>query len=473
MVYNQPGGAISQGMPTMRYAWLVVALLWVVAFLNYLDRILITSMRDPIVTEFDLTDAQFGLLTSVFLWSYGFLSPLGGFIADRYSRKKVIVFSVLIWSIVTYWTGHVTSFNEMLIARILMGVSEACYIPAGLAMIMDYHRGKTSSLATGLHMSGLYAGLAFGGLGGYIAMDYGWRTGFTLFGGIGVVYAFLLWYFLKEHPFKNQQVSNDAADTGAIKNQDGSTLKSAPGLAEEPGMSSHESGTSQSAISTAANTGLPAAATEPAVVAKPASVSLPAAFKHLFSIRSFYFLLIYFTVLGMVNWLVNGWLPTFLKEHFSLDLGAAGISATGYIQVGSFIGVVLGGLLADRWVTKNQRGRLFVLIIGFTIGAPFLFLMASTSVFWIAIVAMVVFGMARGFNDSNLMPVLRQVADTRYIATGYGFLNLLSTIIGGAMVYVGGALKDADVSLSVTYQVAAVCMLLATWCLFWVRTRRS
>jgi MFS transporter, Spinster family, sphingosine-1-phosphate transporter len=469
MAYNQPGGSIPQRMPTMSYAWLVVALLWVVAFLNYLDRILITSMRDPIVLEFDLTDAQFGLLTSVFLWSYGLLSPLGGFIADRYSRKKVIVFSVLIWSIVTYWTGHVSSFNEMLIARVLMGVSEACYIPAGLAMIMDYHRGKTSSLATGLHMSGLYAGLAFGGLGGYIAMDYGWRTGFTLFGGIGVVYALLLWYFLKEHPFKNQQTD---ADSGNANYPDAGNRKTAMGVAPGAGTESNEGEIGQSSVSTAANTGLPAAASEPAV-AKPASVSLPAAFRHLFSIRSFYFLLIYFTILGMVNWLVNGWLPTFLKEHFSLDLGAAGISATGYIQVGSFIGVVLGGLLADRWVAKNQRGRLFVLIIGFTIGAPFLFLMASTSVFWIAIVAMVIFGIARGFNDSNLMPVLRQVADTRYIATGYGFLNLLSTIIGGAMVYVGGALKDADVSLSVTYQVAAVCMLLATWCLFWVRTKRS
>ncbi len=446
-------------MPTMRYAWLVVALLWVVAFLNYLDRILITSMRDPIVQEFDLTDAQFGLLTSVFLWSYGLLSPLGGFIADRYSRKKVIVFSVLIWSAVTYWTGHVSSFNEMLVARILMGVSEACYIPAGLAMIMDYHRGKTSSLATGLHMSGLYAGLAFGGLGGYIAMDYGWRTGFTLFGAIGIVYALLLWYFLKEHPFKNQ--SSETA-----------TPNIAPGNTSFGHNAQLNDKTGESAISTAASTGLPAAASEPAV-AKPPAVSMLAAFKHLFGIRSFYFLLIYFTILGMVNWLVNGWLPTFLKEHFSLDLGAAGISATGYIQVGSFIGVVLGGLLADRWVTKNQRGRLFVLIIGFTIGAPFLFLMASTSVFWIAIVAMLIFGVARGFNDSNLMPVLRQVADTRYIATGYGFLNLLSTIIGGAMVYVGGALKDANVSLSLTYQVAAVCMLLATWCLFWVKTRRS
>ena len=102
------------------YSWLVVGILWVVAFLNYLDRILITSMRDPIVADFSLTDAQFGLLTSVFLWSYGFLSPFGGFFADKYSRKKVIVFSVLIWSAVTLWTGFVTSFEEMLAAGVVL-----------------------------------------------------------------------------------------------------------------------------------------------------------------------------------------------------------------------------------------------------------------------------------------------------------------------------------------------------------------
>jgi predicted MFS family arabinose efflux permease len=403
---------------TSLYSWIVVAILWVVAFLNYLDRILITSMHDPIVADFKLSDAQFGLLTSVFLWSYGFLSPFGGFFADRYSRKKVILFSVMIWSAVTLWTGFATSFNEMLAARFLMGVSEACYIPAALALITDYHQGRTRSLATGLHMSGLYAGLALGGLGGYISELWGWRSGFHVFGAVGIVYSLVLLYVLKDHK-TNPADSMENAETPSSK------------------------------------------------------ISLTGALKILFTESSFLILMFYFAVLGIVNWLVYGWLPTFLKDHFHLNPGEAGISATGYIQIGSFIGVIAGGVLADRWTRKNNRGRLYMLVIGFTLGAPFLFLMASTTVFSVAIMAMLVFGLARGFNDANLMPILRQVADGRYIATGYGFLNFLSTIIGGLMVYVGGALKDAQIDLSIIYQVSAVVMLLATWSLLAVKFKKN
>jgi MFS transporter, Spinster family, sphingosine-1-phosphate transporter len=402
------------------YSWVLVAVLWIVAFLNYLDRILITSMRDPIVADFSLTDAQFGLLTSVFLWSYGLLSPLGGFFADKYSRKKVIVFSVAIWSAVTLWTGFVTSFQEMLVARVFMGISEACYIPAALALITDYHRGRTRSLATGLHMSGLYAGLALGGIGGYIAELWGWRYGFQVFGVFGILYAFFLLYVLRDEK---------------------------PPISEEsdPGES---------------------------LVAEPA-LSLFGSMKKLFREPSFLVLLFYFSMLGMVNWLIYGWLPTFLREQFNLNLGEAGISATGYVQVGSFIGVVVGGILADRWFRTNNRSRLYVVIIGFTVGAPFLFLMSSTSIFGIAIAGMVVYGLARGFNDANLMPILCQIVDSRYIATGYGFLNFLSTIIGGLMVYVGGALKDAQIGLSVVYQISAALMLVAAWALFAVKIKRA
>ena len=400
------------------YPWLLVGMLWVVAFLNYFDRILLTSMRDPLVKDFSMSDAQFGLLTSVFLWSYGFLSPFGGFLADKYSRKKMIIFSALVWSIVTLWTGLASTFSELLIARTFMGISEACYIPAALALITEYHRTRTRSLATGLHMSGLYAGLALGGIGGYIAEWWGWRFGFQFFGVFGIIYSILLLYLLKDKEV--------LAATSETESETQSRNK----------------------------------------------VNILESIRILFGERSFNLILIFFSVNGMVNWLIYAWLPTFLKDHFHLNLGAAGMSATGYIQIAALVGVVVGGLIADRWSAKNIRGRLYVIVLGFSFGAPFLFLMSSTQLFAFAILGMIIYGLAKGFNDSNLMPVLCQVIDERYIATGYGFLNFFSTIISGVLVYEVGALKDAKIDLSIAFQVIAVVMLIAAWSLLLVKPKR-
>lgn len=398
------------------YPWVLVGVLWIVAFLNYLDRILLTTMRDPIVGEFSLTDAQFGLLTSVFLWSYGIFSPFGGFLADKYSRRNVIIFSVAVWSLATVWTGYVSSFEEMIAARIVMGISEAFYIPAGLALITDYHRGKTRSLATGLHFSGLYTGLALGGVGGYIAELWGWRYGFHIFGIFGCVYALLLLFLLHDRK------------TDDVAIADGQPL---------------------------------------------GSVRLGASIRSLLNERSYLVLLVYFVVLGIANWLIYAWLPTFLKDRFALGLGEAGISATLYPQIGSFIGVVLGGIWADRWSKANPRGRILVIVLGFTVGAPALIWMSWTSVFVIATLVLLLFGIARGFSDANLMPVVRQVVDSRYAATAYGILNFLSTLAGGLMVYVGGALKDADIKLSAIYIVAAALLLLGTWALLLVKVKKE
>src|SRR4051812_9665026 len=181
-------------------AWLVVAVLWVAAFLNYLDRNIILTMRGSVIAAIPMTEAQFGLLTSVFLWVYAGLSPLAGFLADRVGRTRVIVASLFVWSLVTWLTGLATTFPQLLAARALMGISEACYIPAACALITDIHRGATRSRATAIHLTGFTIGSGMGGLGGWLAERHDWSYAFYLFGFVGLAHSIIAFLCLRDVP---------------------------------------------------------------------------------------------------------------------------------------------------------------------------------------------------------------------------------------------------------------------------------
>jgi predicted MFS family arabinose efflux permease len=397
------------------YPWLVVFLLWVVAMLNYLDRLMIASMRDPIKASIPMTEAQFGLLTTIFLVIYGVLSPLGGYLSDRFNRKIVILFSLLTWSAVTVWTGLVHTYGEMLTARAFMGISEACFIPAALAMVVEYHPGSTRSLASGILYSGTYAGMALGGLGGYIAESWGWRAGFHLFGIVGILYAVILVLFLRNVPRRKEETTMEIKETKHVK--------------------------------------------------------FTEVLKNLYSSVNYWLIILYSLLLGITLWLIYAWLPTFFREGFHLSLGRAGLSATAYIQVAAFLGILIGGTIADRWSRKNRKARFLVPAIAFLVGGPFLYLMASTKIFVIAIIGITIFGLSKGFHDANYMPMVAQIVDKRYLATGYGMLTFFSVLAGGAMIYVGGLLRDAGVSLSFVFMLSALGVILSALILLVIKPK--
>ena len=404
---------MKSGMKLRSQPWLVVALLSFVGCLNYLDRTMITTMHSSLTSAMPMTNAQFGLLTSVFLWVYGLFSPVAGFLADKFSRSRVIIISLMVWSVVTWLTAFSTSFKYLLVTRALMGISEACYYPAALALIADYHRGYTRSFATAIHEIGVSVGASLGFLGGMIATNHHWSTAFSVFGTVGTAYALLLSLLLRDPPAKDDKAVEHPAE----------------------------------------------------------KVRFFEAIKALFSERSFMLMVIFYGLLGIVGWMILGWLPTYYKEHFNLSETMAGVYATGYLYPASLVGVLAGGFIADRWMRRNKRARILVPVIGLCIAAPCMFMAGYTTVLIIAIPFFMVYAFTRGFTDANLMPVLCMVADPRYRATGYGVLNMFSCIVGGLSLYAGGLLRDAKIDLSVIYQTAALIMVLCALLFFMIKPK--
>jgi MFS family permease len=337
---------------------------------------------------------------------------LGGFIADRFNRRWTVIGSLLVWSLITWLTGHAHSYSQMLSFRALMGVSEAFYIPAALALIADFHSGPTCSRAIGIHQSGIYAGLALGGIGGYIAESGTWRNCFTWFGAAGVVYAFLLM----------------------------ATLRDAPG-------SSWNSS------------------------AKNNSVSIGNTLKTLWTQPAFWILVVYFTLPAIAGWVTKNWLPTFLADTFNLKQGPAGLSATGYIQIASFAGVLLGGVVADGWMVRTQRGRIFTSALGVLLLVPALFGLGYAWNLEAAIGFMILFGIGWGFFDSNNMPILCQIARPEHRATGYGCMNLVSISVGAAATVGLGWMRDHGFKFAPAFAASAVVALISAGLILLLKPR--
>ena len=366
--------------------WVVVALLWGVALLNYMDRQMLSTMRDAM--QMDITELQegkyFGYLMAIFLWIYGLMSPISGFIADRLNRKWLIVGSLFVWSSVTYLMGVATTFTQVFWLRALMGVSEALYLPAGLALIADYHEGRSRSLAVGLHMTGLYTGQAIGGFGATVAAASSWHTTFHWFGIIGIAYAVVLMIFLRDIRRNPELLKSNPTDTPRQGN----------------------------------------------------------VFKALVKNGAFWVILLYFAASSLPGWATKNWLPTMFASNLDMGMDKAGPLATITIAVSSFLGVLIGGTLSDRWVRRNLRGRVYTSAIGLGLTIPSLYLLGFGHTVVALAGAGMIFGIGFGMFDTNNMPILCQFVSARHRATAYGVMNMVGVFAGAAITNVLGSWSD-------------------------------
>lgn len=399
------------------YPWLVVALLWVVALLNYMDRQMLSTMQDAM--KLDIVELQkaeaFGALMAVFLWIYGLVSPFAGVVADRVSRKKLVVGSLFVWSAVTYLMGYASDFTQLYWLRALMGVSEALYIPSALSLIADWHEGKSRSLAIGIHMTGLYVGQAVGGFGATIAATFSWHSTFYWFGIIGIAYSVVLALLLHDKP------------------------KAVDAVAASP---------------------------DPATLMK--KESLWRGLSVVLSTWAFWVILIYFAVPSLPGWATKNWLPTLFEKNLGLDMALAGPMSTITIAASSFVGVLLGGVLSDKWVLRNIRGRIYTSAIGLGMTIPALVLLGFGHSVVAVVGAGMLFGIGFGMFDANNMPILCQIISAKYRATAYGIMNMVGVFAGAAVTHLLGKWTDGGnlgMGFAVLGGIVIVALVLQLVCL--------
>lgn len=426
---SAPQGAASAGQWT---PWLLLAMFWLVYFLNHADRQIVFSVFPLLKTELSLTNTQLGLLGSSFQWVYACLVPVAGFLGDFVSRKRIIVSALLLWSLTTVSSGLVTGFALLLALRALTGAGEAFYYPSATSIIADYHGEKTRALAMSIHQTSLYFGVVVSGtFAGYLGQQFGWRSAFLVFGVAGLAAAAMLLRFL--HEPRRGEADTSGAHAGARDGQPQSADVPLPSLGAR--------------LKTLCRT--------PSVLALAGS----------------------FCGMSFASVAVVTWMPAYIFGLGGFSLAEAGFHATFYHQLGAFIGVLAGGWVADRFAVRSSLSRPWVQAAGLLLSVPFLYWIGSATSTVALFLALGVFGVFRGIYDSNLFASLFEVVPPETRATATGLMLSLGFLVGGTSPVVVGNLSQnwgLGPSLGATsiFYLAAGVLMLANIA-FWFRTDSS
>lgn len=394
------------------YKWWVVGMLWFVCFFNYADRQSIFSVFPLLESELRLNDIALGFAGASFMWVYALAGPFAGWLGDRFSRKRLILGALVFWSMVTAGTALAHNLWQLTLCRALGGLGEAFYFPASMSLISDYHAGATRSRAMALHQSSVYAGTIGGGAwAGWLAEHYGWRPMFACFGVLGIALAAVLWQLLRE------------PERGAVE-----------GPPNAP----------------------------PARDAR----ALPAVILDLLANRLVVMLILAFIGANFVAMVFLTWMPTYLHRTFGMNLAISGLNATAWLQSASVIGVLSGGVLADRLARRYTGARTLTQAIGLACGVPFLFLTGRTLSVPVLVAAMAFFGYFKGLYDANIFASLYDVVGVEVRAAAAGLLNSLGWLGAGfapVLVATGARRFGMSACLSATSAIYLCCAILLVW----------
>lgn len=371
------------------FRWPLIALLTCVAAVNYGDRMAISAVYPLLRADLGVSDAWLGALGSAFLWSYAAGSPVAGWIADRVSRSGVILVSLVSWSVVTLATGLVRDANELLVTRVLLGLTECAYLPAAVGLLADHHGPDRRGLAIGFHTAGLSFGTVAGATAaGYLGERHGWRSTFVLLGIIGLILAFIAFFVLRGKDSSSAIDADQASPGRAIAEE--AEAPPRRNFLENPG---------------------------------------------------YWVLLSQSMVVSVGVWLFLNWLPLYLAEAFQMSLAAAGFLGTMLIQMPGMIGVIVGGYLSDLIARRGVGRRLLFQSACYFLGAPLLLAFAWAPALPLVAGIMIGFSLMRSLAAANENPLLCDLLSRRQRSTAIGLWNTANCTAGGIGVISAGFLK--------------------------------
>lgn len=362
-------------------AWRVATFLALASAINYADRAAMSAVLPAVRSDLGLSDVSLGLLGSVFLWCYALGSPVAGAIADRWPRRRIIVGSLIAWSVVTAVTGAARGYHDLLALRVALGLAECLFLPAAIALIADWHAAGTRARAMSFISIGVNGGMILGGsFAGYMAQHHGWRSGFWVLGLTGLALALLAKPMLP-----------------------------------------------------------PAPAAAPADA--PRKASFVEALRYLVRVPSYFVLVAESMLSGLGNWIFLAWLPLYFKDTYDMTLAGAGFAGTFMLQVSVVLGVIAGSWISDRLSARAPERRMLLYAVFYFAAAPFLLFFLGQPAFPVVAAAISAYAFFRGVGQANDNATQCEIVPARYRSTGVGIMNTISTAAGGCGVLIVGYLK--------------------------------